>query len=186
MATDGADYRTRLIVAGSALGGVKSSPMTKILYLDFDGVLHDERVYFHPRRGIYVDTPDRVLFEWMPILERLLLPHPDIRIVLSTSWVRVRSATFVIKNLSPSLQERIIGTTFGPDDVDKSIFSAMPRGMQVTQDVQRRTPAAWFAIDDNGLGWPAWSKDKLIRTNGVRGISDPLVQQAIAAMLADF
>ncbi len=160
--------------------------MTKILYLDFDGVLHDERVYFHPRRGIYVEAPDRVLFEWMPILERLLLPHPDVRIVLSTSWVRVRSVTFVIKNLSPSLQERIIGTTSGHDDIDKSVFSAMPRGLQVTRDVHKRAPLSWFAIDDNGLGWPAWSKDNLIRTNGLRGISDPLIQQAIKAMLENF
>ena len=160
--------------------------MSKILYLDFDGVLHDERVYFHPRRGIYVDTPDRVLFEWMPILERLLLPHPDVHIVLSTSWVRVRHVSFVIKNLSPSLQERIIGTTFGHDDIDKNIFSAMPRGMQVTLDVHKRAPALWFAIDDNGLGWPAWSKDNLIRTNGVSGLSDPMVQQAITSMLKRF
>lgn len=157
--------------------------MTKILYLDFDGVLHDERVYFHPRRGIYVDAPGRVLFEWMPILERLLMPHPEVRIVLSTSWVRVRSASFVIKNLSPSLQARVIGSTFGQRDVDKSVFSAMPRGRQVTQDMHRRSPVAWFAIDDDGLGWPTWSRNNVIRTNGVRGISDPLIQQAITAML---
>jgi hypothetical protein len=62
----------------------------------------------------------------------------------------------------------------------------MPRGMQVTRDVHKRAPTSWFAIDDNGSGWPAWSKDNLIHTNGVRGISDPLAQQAIAAMLARF
>ena len=157
--------------------------MTKILYLDFDGVLHDERVYFHPRRGIYVETPVRVLFEWMPILERLLLPHPDIRIVLSTSWVRVRSASFVIKNLSPSLQQRVIGTTIGHHEIEKNPYSAVPRGLQVTQDMHRRAPAAWFAIDDDSLGWPAWSRENLIQTNGVRGISDPEIQLAIQAML---
>lgn len=157
--------------------------MIKILYLDFDGVLHDERVYFHPRRGIYIDTPGRALFEWMPILEQLLIPHPEVRIVLSTSWVRVRSPSFVIKNLSPSLQKRVIGTTFGQRGIDKNISSSMPRGVQVTQDMHRRAPAAWFAIDDDGLGWPHWSRDNVIRTNGVRGISDPLIQRAIAAML---
>ncbi len=157
--------------------------MTKILYLDFDGVLHDERVYFHPRRGIYVETPGRVLFEWMPILERLLLPHPDVRIVLSTSWVRVRNASFVIKNLSPSLQQRVIGTTVQHHEIEKYPYPALPRGLQVTQDMHRRAPASWFAIDDDGLGWPAWSRKNLIQTNGVRGISDPEIQLAIQAML---
>jgi hypothetical protein len=161
----------------------RSTSMAKILYLDFDGVLHDEHVYFHPRRGIYVETPGRVLFEWMPILERLLLPHPDVRIVLSTSWVRVRSASFVIKNLSPSLQQRVIGTTYQHDEIERNVHSAMPRGMQVTQDMHRRAPTSWFAIDDNNLGWPAWSRDKLIQTNGLRGISDPDIQLAIKAML---
>lgn len=160
--------------------------MTKILYLDFDGVLHDERVYFHPRRGIYVATPGRVLFEWMPILERLLAPYPDVRIVLSTSWARVRSVSFVKKNLSPALQERVIGTTFQHYGIEKNACSAIPRGLQVTQDMHRRAPAAWFAIDDDSLGWPAWSRDNLIRTNGVRGISDPDIQQAIQAMLERF
>lgn len=59
--------------------------MTKIIYLDYDGVLHDEQVFFHPKRGIYMKTPDRILFEWMSILDELLRPHPDVKIVLSTS-----------------------------------------------------------------------------------------------------
>jgi hypothetical protein len=56
----------------------------------------------------------------------------------------------------------------------------------VTQDMHQRAPAAWFAIDDDGLGWPDWSRANVIRTSGVRGISDPLIQQAIAAMLERF
>jgi hypothetical protein len=160
--------------------------MTKILYLDFDGVLHDERVRFHPRRGIYMDKPGRMLFEWMPILEQLLIPHPDVRIVLSTSWAQVRSISFVKKNLSPALQQRVIGATFERQHDANKAFSALPRGLQVMQDVHRRAPTAWFAIDDNHLGWPAWCQHQLIRTNGARGISDPLIAQAIKAMLERF
>jgi hypothetical protein len=52
--------------------------------------------------------------------------------------------------------------------------------------MHRRAPAAWFAIDDDNIGWPAWSRDNLIRTNGVRGISDPDIQQAIQSMLERF
>jgi hypothetical protein len=56
-----------------------------ILYLDFDGVLHDDAAYCSPDRGMYLDTPGRTLFEWMPILDELLAPYPELRVVLSTS-----------------------------------------------------------------------------------------------------
>ena len=46
--------------------------MTKWMYLDFDGVVHDDAVYCHPKRGIYVSTPGRTLFEWSYILEELV------------------------------------------------------------------------------------------------------------------
>jgi hypothetical protein len=71
-----------------------------ILYLDFDGVLHDEEVYWHPKHGIYLRTPGRMLFEWEPILEKLLSSHPNIKIVLSTSWVPMRSFNYAKSRLS--------------------------------------------------------------------------------------
>lgn len=160
--------------------------MTRVLYLDFDGVLHDEQVYFHPRCGIYIETPDRTLFEWMAILEELLAPHPDVRIVLSTSWVRVKSFDFARKQLSPTLQERIIGATFHRRHMRKESFALLPRGEQIAQDVFRRAPQSWFAIDDDAMYWPEWCRDNLIKTDGAHGISDPAVQDAIRVMLARF
>jgi hypothetical protein len=35
----------------------------RVLYLDFNGFLHDEEVYWHARRGIYLKTLGRKLFE---------------------------------------------------------------------------------------------------------------------------
>ena len=160
--------------------------MKKILYLDFDGVLHDEQVYFHPRRGIYMNTPGRKLFEWMPILEELLTPHPQVQIVLSTSWVRAKDFSYAKKQLSPALQERVAGATFHNREMRKSEFVLMSRGEQIAQDVFRRGPQSWFAIDDDHIGWPEWCRDNLIRTDGARGISDPAIQHAIKTMLERF
>src|SRR5438132_6554545 len=85
---------------------------SRVCFLDFDGVLHVDTVFWSAKRGIYIGTPGRVLFEWAPILEQLLEPHPDVKIVLSTSWVRIRSFNYAKKQLSPMLQERVIGATF--------------------------------------------------------------------------
>lgn len=164
----------------------KVNEMTKILYLDLDGVLHDEQVYFHPRRGIYMDTPGRTLFEWMPILEQLLGPFPEVKIVLSTSWVRVRSFHFAKKQLSPALQAQVIGATFHSRFMREEEFVLLPRGVQIAEDVYRRGPQSWFAIDDDHLGWPSWCRDNLIRTDGAHGISDPEIQDAIRKMLERF
>jgi hypothetical protein len=158
----------------------------KVLYLDFDGVLHDEQVFFHPRKGISLATPGRTLFEWMPILEQLLIPHPDVDLVLSTSWVRLRSFDFAKKCLSPDLQRRVIGATFHRGEMRSDKFLLLPRGEQIANDVFRRGPKSWFAIDDDYVGWPFWSRNNLIQTNGSVGISAPDIQNAIRIMLERF
>ena len=158
----------------------------RILYLDYDGVGHDEEVYRHPKRGIYIAKPGRRLFEWMPVLVDLLAPHPDVKIVLSTSWVRMLGFDRARSYLPPALQERVIGATFHNRHMRKDEFIHLPRGQQIAQDVFRRAPQSWFAIDDDHIGWPEWCRDNLIRTDGARGLSDPFIQYAIATMLERF
>jgi histidinol phosphatase-like enzyme len=48
---------------------------TMILFLDFDGVLHEDPCFDEAR-----------LFECAPGLAQALEPFPEVRIVLSTSW----------------------------------------------------------------------------------------------------
>jgi len=156
-----------------------------VCYLDFDGVIHDDAVYWHPKRGIYLDTPGRTLFEWMPILEELLAPHPDVKIVLSTSWVRVRSFGFAKGKLSPALQARTIGATFHNELMQKAEYDLLSRGYQVLADVTRRKPTSWFAIDNDDRG-PQEYRDRLVKTEDRLGLSDPAVQEAIRAMLVSF
>ena len=155
----------------------------KLIYLDYDGVLHDDDVYFHPKRGIYLDAPNRQLFEWMPILETLLVPHPDVGIVLSTSWVRVKSFSYAKERLSLVLQEKVVGATFHSREMRKSTFDDMSRGAQVVQDVSRRQPLSWLAIDNDDEDWPATHSDKLVLTQDRTGLSDPKVQIALAKAL---
>jgi len=155
----------------------------KILYLDFDGVLHHEDVYFHRRRGIYIAAQGRKLFEWVPVLEELLAPYPTVAIVLSTSWVRVRSFDYAKSKLPLSLQERVMGATFHHRYMREDEVIHLSRGEQIAQDVFRRGPKGWFALDDDYEGWPTWCKDKLIRTDGAVGISDLHVQHAVRIIL---
>ena len=145
-----------------------------VLYLDFDCVLHQEDVWWHPSRGAYMNTPGYTLFEHAHLLEDVLSSFPEVRIVLSTSWVRVRSFSPATKRLSPGLRSRVIGATFHTQ-LNAGIFQDLPCGVQVLNDVARRKPRCWLALDDDVEGWPSKSMGHLVQTDEVLGISAPSV-----------
>lgn len=148
-----------------------------VLYLDFDGVLHHEEVWCSTKLGIFIPqhlAPGRTLFEWMPRLQEVLNGFPNVQIVLSTSWVHERPFSFAKKQLTAGLQVRVVGATFHNRHHRKHEFLATPRGYQIAEDVQRRKPSSWVALDDDAEGWPPWSVENLVRCDGQRGLSDPV------------
>lgn len=146
-----------------------------ILYLDFDGVLHHENVFWHPRRGAYLSAPPGyALFQHAGLLEKLLAPYPQVQIVLSTSWVRQYGCERTAKKLPPGLRSRVIGATFH-SGMDEAAFVSEPRGLQVWSDVLRRKPRDWLALDDDFLDWPSWCLDKYVRTHEHEGLGAPEV-----------
>ena len=155
-----------------------------VAYLDFDGVCHHENVWWHPRRGPYIEAgPEFTLFQHIQLLIEVLEPYPDLRIVLSTSWVRRYTYSKAAKRLPALLRERVIGATFHSEMHEES-FAAAPRGLQIWSDVLRRQPRDWLALDDDYLHWPAWCRDKLIRTHDVLGISESKVLAELKAKLS--
>lgn len=156
-----------------------------ICYLDYDAVLHDGNVLRNRARGMYITTPDRHFFEWMPILVDLLAPFPDLKIVLSTTWVRELGFDAARQELAPALRERVIGSTFLHPKIIKAEFDTMARGMQILGDAQRRKPAHWFALDDDAFGWPVRYRANLIQTTDQLGMTDPAVQEQVRQKLVE-
>ena len=62
-------------------------PNDAVLFLDFDGVLHPDAA-FRTRRGIELRAPGKLMMH-AETLENILLDYPEVRICLSTSWVRL-------------------------------------------------------------------------------------------------
>lgn len=156
-----------------------------ICYLDYDAVLHDGNVLRNRTVGMYIKTPGRTFFEWMPILVDLLAPYPDLKIVLTTTWVREVGFKEAKLELSEPLQDRVIGSTFLHPNIVKTEFDTMSRGMQILGDVKRRKPSHWFALDDDAFGWPVQHKEHLIQTSDKLGLSDPAVQERVRLKLAE-
>ena len=153
-----------------------------LLYLDFDGVLHPEYCYWHPRKGPYLKAPGHSLFENLAVLEQLLEPHPEVRIVLSTTWVQTYQFSETARKLGSKLRPRVIGATFHTG-MNKEVFRDMPRGLQVLGDVARRQPSAWVALDDDPTGWPIDARDRLVLTHGLHGLAEERAQLELKTKL---
>ncbi len=158
----------------------------QVLYLDFDGVLHpsDVRRYRAPPT-IRVEVLGHALFESCDVLERALKPYPEVRIVLSTTWVRVLGFGRARDYLSPDLKARVIGATFHTRYHRQEEFSAQSRFLQIIEDVSRRKPAAWLAIDDDSYGWPDASWGHLAHMPEAIGLSDSVAQALLAQRLQE-
>lgn len=154
-----------------------------VLYLDFDGVLHHENCWYHPRRGPYLQAhPRYTLFLHAPVLDELLRPHPEVRIVLSTSWVLRYRCAGAAKRLPPGLRARVVGATYH-SAMDRQLFEQLPRGRQVILDAGRRRPASWLALDDSLEGWPAEASGNVLLTHPTEGIGFAAVQAELRSRL---
>ena len=154
-----------------------------LMYLDYDGVLHHDDVRWHPRRGVYLAAPGEfTLFQHAERLEALLAPYPAVRIVLSTSWVRVLGYSRARKRLPPGLRERVIGATYH-SSMHERAFAMLPRGVQVLDDVARRQPRDWVAVDDEAAGWPPQHEHRVLLTDSTHGLGAPGADIALAAKL---
>jgi len=164
-----------------------------VLYLDFDGVLHHEDICLNTKRGLYFGSNAQThgarydhthrLFEHALLLAKLLEPHPNVQIVLSTSWVRWRGYEHARDRLPAELARRCVGATFHKQ-MNRDAFLQMPRGLQIWLDVERRQPSAWLAIDDDHSDWPDWCQNRLVRSDDNWGINQPEVLSALKAELA--
>jgi hypothetical protein len=110
--------------------------MKKILFLDFDGVLHGEQ-----EAGAE--------FCRLPILERYLSQMPDVEIVVSSSWRESRSLE-ELKALFPDvLRDRIIGVT----PVHERGFDQAGRQREIEAYLEsaalHHNEVKWIALDDH-------------------------------------
>jgi hypothetical protein len=154
---------------------------TPTLYLDYDGILHpaDVRVPHdeptRPRMYVRGRATDEPLFRYVLLLELLLAPHPELQIVLSTSWVRSLGYEFAVKQLPPALQARVIGAT--------TVF-APTRFESIATDAESRDLTRWLALDDDLLGWPEEFRHLVVApTNPALGLAQPGVAVELATML---
>lgn len=160
-----------------------------ILFLDFDGVLHPDEVYWYRQHGIVLRTDllppefaNHTLFGYSPILEDLLVGFPSVRIILSTSWVPTLDYRTARVRLPVSLQNRVIASTFHTQHTP--YWHWQTRFQQIITCAEyRKLGDQWLAIDNDADGWPDDQRHHLVLTDDNLGISDPQTQAELRSKL---
>lgn len=161
--------------------------MASILYLDYDGVLHpaDVRVTkvepAQPRVYNGGQPTDHPLFEHAPLLERILQPFPDVRISLSTSWVRMLGYEMAVQQLPPGLRARVVGTIWRGALLQ---FPPRTRHDAIATDAEERRVPRWLALDDDLDGWPAERRHLVVApTDTWAGLAQPGTAEELSQAL---
>jgi hypothetical protein len=156
-----------------------------VLFLDLDGVLHPDSVFI--KKGRPTLTGPGRLFMWAPVLDALLVPYPDVNIVLSTSWCVHRGFSRAKRVLPPGLRERVISATWH-SHMMKSEFLEKPRFHQILDWIARapQRPKYWLAIDDDDADWADTNRDFLVNTRPDTGLASVAVVDELKEKLIRF
>jgi hypothetical protein len=168
--------------------------MDSILFLDFDGCLHPDDVY-HVEGKPALRTEGAKLFEHADVLAELVAPYPELRIVLSTSWVRVlgfnqameysliQGLTQAQGYLPAPLRSRVIGTIY-ENCTDFVEWVGLSRFDQIFRYVNGRGIASWLTLDDDSNGWPEAFRKNLVWVNRRLGLGELRVRDELREKLA--
>ena len=161
-----------------------------IIFLDFDGVLHADDVYRN-KSGITLKGGG-TLFEHAPVLASAIEHFSEVKIVLSTSWVRELGFERAKNYLQPSLQKRVVGATyhssFELDDglVPQTPWVLLSRYEQIARYVLKHNIKDWLAVDNDNEGWPEMLAHHLVHTDDDLGLGEFSAQQRLMLVLANF
>lgn len=131
--------------------------MNKLLFLDFDGVLH-------PTHFAGEDPLNRA-----HLLEASLAGS-DLGIVISSSWRFTHSLEKLQKLLPNSISNLVIGVTGAP------VIGKHPRYQEIQAFLQSHGRSNWRALDDSYWEFPTPCPE-LIRCNPNTGISEKQIQE---------
>lgn len=109
-----------------------------LLFMDFDGVVHPE------------SCSSAQLFCCLPLIEMVLLRHPRVEIVISSSWREHHGLQELQGHFSPALRERVGGSTpiYRQDPCEPA--QCHVREIECRSWLQANRPGAlWLALDDN-------------------------------------
>ena len=134
----------------------------RVLFVDFDGVLH-------PGPPTYGIGPSSLFmtvrhFGWLPSLVDVLRPHPDVHVVVHSSW-RFEYDEAELREILSDLGDRVLGAT---PATDRGRYDSILAWLQTNPEY-----SSYRILDDDPEEFPSPLPDQLIvcdPTVGVAGL----------------
>jgi hypothetical protein len=143
-----------------------------VLFLDFDGVLHPENAARMDWRIERIVGEN--LFCWLPLLEKLLAPYPELRILVTSDWRRHFSNESLKDLLGP------LGSRF----LDVVLTYSPSRYEEIATEADKRQLQRWLALDDHSsVQEAAAANERLIWCPPAEGLSSERVQRELTEKL---
>jgi hypothetical protein len=150
----------------------------RVLFLDFDGCVHPACLLATQSHdaltrslGPFDYTVPVDLFAWLPLLIEMLAPHPDVFIVVHSSWRETYPAA-EIGDMLGDLGRRYLGVT-----------PPGPKWESLTTWLARNTATSWRILDDAPREFPDPPPLELIVCHPLAGLSAPEVQAQLTDWL---
>lgn len=142
-----------------------------VLFLDFDGVLHD----FGHYRIVATNLGFAVRgepFAWADHLEQVLREFPGVQIVVHSSWRRLFTDAELREMLPPGLRQRFLGTT----DLGE-------RHETIVQWCMQEGPTGYVVLDDSPAEFPDDMPELVVCVTQL-GITSPRAKKQLREALA--
>ncbi|MGO4811056.1 HAD domain-containing protein [Cupriavidus sp. 2MCAB6] len=149
------------------------TPKRRVLFLDFDGVLHpvSSLTGFAMRMSLRDAIKHGRLFRWTWVLEEIL-EETDVSIVVSSSWRFLLSRTQIFEYLGP-LARRYCGVT--------NIEMSRWQGIQYAVNQIGLNDDDWLVLDDHASQFPYPLPRQLVLCNPESGVWEPRVRERVRA-----
>ena len=145
------------------------------LFVDFDGVLHPFGIEALDENFELIANP--TLFCWRPVLEELLAPHPEVRIIVSSDWRRLFTDSVLVTLLGRDLGQRFFGVVNRYNE---------SRAAEILAEVTQRRLRRWLAIDDHQTVFEARraGDERFIPCDPALGITGTTAKSELRSKLA--
>jgi hypothetical protein len=146
----------------------------RTIFLDFDGVLHplSDTRWFELRLPLAVTIGRGRLFRWTWPLAELLEDHPDVEIIVQSSWRNFMRDPELKALLGPS-ERRYAGAT-----------PRVERWESIQQVIAEKQLQKYCILDDRASEFPHALPD-LILCDSEEGVYDPAVRDKFREWLAN-
>ncbi|MFM0226608.1 HAD domain-containing protein [Paraburkholderia dipogonis] len=162
-----------------------------MLFLNYGGVLNVGHGLVVDNGAVTLDT-GRPSFEFAPYLIDVLEPWPQVRIIVTTSWLRTLGAERTIALVPVELRRRVVGTTLNTPPRLGEIRNGSAKAMTVIRHASKNRLIKWLALDDEAWGVPIEYESYFLRTDsktaGLAGSTQTakaVARNLVQAMTAD-